>query len=120
MLTMKSLKNTAACVVVLMLVSGCATTFRPWSLSEIKEGMDRSQVVSILGEPDRVESKDGSEFLYYSYSEESTTPLTEEMIQAYESDRTLRRQVASRIMKEYNYSVKMVDGKVQTYTELQK
>lgn len=119
MLGMKSLKNTAACVVGLLLVAGCATTFRPWSLSEIKEGMDRNQVVSILGEPDRVESKDGSEFLFYSYSEDSTMPLTEEMIQAYEGDRTLRRKQVTRIMKEYNYSVKMVDGKVQTYTELQ-
>ena len=53
-----------------LLLAGCATTFKPWKLSDVEEGMDRGQVVSILGAPDRTETKDGTEYLYYTYSED--------------------------------------------------
>ena len=116
--SMKSLKHIAL-VVVLLLVAGCATTFRPWNLSEIEEGMSRSQVVGGLGEPDRAEAEGEVELLYYSYSENQNLPLSADSIQAYESDRELRKQQIGRSLREYNYSVKLVDGKVLTYTELQ-
>lgn len=92
----------------LVLLVGCATTFRPWGFSEVKEGMDRAQVVKIIGNPDRVESKDGAELLYYSYHPDYD-PISGEAIQA---------QQAKRSMKTQNYVVKMVDGKVQSAKEL--
>jgi outer membrane protein assembly factor BamE (lipoprotein component of BamABCDE complex) len=115
---MKSLKQSVV-LVGLMLVAGCATTFRPWNLAEVKEGMDRAEVVAILGEPDSVESKDGAEWLYYSYSEDLNLPLSDDSLKAYEANRELRQRQISRSLRVYRYSVKLVDGTVQTYTELQ-
>ncbi|MCF7817498.1 MAG: hypothetical protein K9M54_06430 [Kiritimatiellales bacterium] len=115
---MRSLKQSALLLGV-MLVAGCSTTFRPWNLSEIEEGMDRNRVIQILGEPDRVESKDGAEFLYYSYSEDFNAPLADGSTLAYEASRELRQKQINRSLRVYKYSVKLVDGLVQTYTELQ-
>ena len=105
---MKTIKHISF-VVLLALLAGCATTFRPWEFTEVKEGMDRAQVVKIIGEPNRVESKDGAEFLYYSYHE------------AYDptSDDGLQDSQVKRSMKTRNYIVKMVDGKVLTAEEVQ-
>ena len=102
---MKTTKYIALSLIALLV--GCATTFRPWEFSEVKEGMDRAQVVKIIGEPDRVESKDGSEILYYSYHE------------AYDptSDNGIQKSQVKRSMKTRNYVVKIVDGKVQTTEE---
>jgi len=111
--------NPIACIVALLLVAGCATTFRPWRLSEIDEGMDRARVVQILGEPDRTEMKDGSEFLYYSYTEDYTSPLGSDSAAAYDADLELRKQQIKNSLKVYRYSVKIVDGKVQSYAEIQ-
>ncbi len=114
---MKSMKHIAL-VASLALLAGCATTFRPWLLSEIEEGMDRAQVVHILGEPDFVEMKNGAEFLHYSYSENHNPPLADDSIQAYEANRRLREQRIRRSFKEYRYAVKLAEGKVQSYKEL--
>lgn len=81
--------------------------------------MGRSRVVQILGEPDRAEFKDGAEFLYYSYSEDFNTPLADDSTLAYEASRELRQRQINRSLRVYKYSVKLVDGQVQTYTELQ-
>ncbi|RLA58273.1 MAG: hypothetical protein DRQ89_15555 [Epsilonproteobacteria bacterium] len=105
---MKTIKSISF-VVLLALLVGCATTFRPWEFTNVKEGMDRAQVVKIIGEPDRVESKDGAEFLYYSYHE-AYDPTSENGLQASQVKRS---------MKTRNYIVKMVDGKVQTAEEAQ-
>jgi len=95
-------------VALFALLVGCTTTFRPWEFAEIKEGMDRAKVVKIIGEPDRAESKDGAEFLYYSYHEDYG-PVPGEGIQG---------QQAKRSMKTQNYVVKLVDGKVQSSEKL--
>ena len=95
-------------VAVLVLLIGCATTFRPWEFSKITEGMDRVQVVKILGEPNRIESKDGAEFLYYSYHEDYD-PVAGEGFQEHQAKRSMTTQ---------NYVLKMVDGKVQSSEEL--
>lgn len=108
------MKHTAA-VVALVLLSGCATTFRPWKLSEVEEGMDRAQVVHILGEPDLVETKNGAEYLHYSYREDYNPPLTIDPTDAPAANRGLQSQQR---LKEYKYAVKLVDGKVQDYKEL--
>ncbi len=114
LLSMKLMKPTVL-VVALILLAGCATTFRPWKLSEVEEGMTRTQVVQILGEPDSVETKDGSEFLHYSYREDYNPPPPDDTLQA--RDATNRR-LQKQGLGESRYAVKMVDGKVQSYKEL--
>lgn len=104
--------------VVLALLAGCATTFRPWKLSEVEEGMDRGQVVGLLGEPDSVEVEDGVEYLHYAYSENYNPEPASFDVQATDSTRALRDQQLKRSLREYKYAVKMVDGKVQSYKEL--
>ncbi len=105
---MKTIKHIVLFVAVFALLVGCTTTFRPWEFDEVKEGMDRAQVVKLFGEPDRVESKDGAEFLYYSYHKDYN-PMSGEEIQGHQ---------ASQSMKTQNYVVEMVDGKVQSSKEL--
>ena len=105
---MKTIKHISCVALLFALLFGCATTFRPWEFSKVEEGMDRAQVEKILGEPNRVESKDGAEFLYFSYNQDYD-PISGEAIQA---------KQAKRSMKTQNYVVKMVDGKVQSTKEL--
>lgn len=101
------------------LLVGCATTFRPWKLSEVDEGMTRAQVIGILGEPDSAKIKDEAEFLYYSYSEDYSPSPSSGFSQSIDSpDQKLRDQQAKASLKEYHYSVKLVDGKVQSYKEI--
>lgn len=107
-----------ALVVALVLIAGCATTFRPWKLSEVEEGMTREQVVHILGEPDFVETENGAELLHYSYREDYNPPLADDTIDARNANRALHNQRIKQSFKEYRYAVKLVDGKVQTYKEL--
>jgi len=114
---MKPMKHTAL-IVALVLLAGCATTFRPWKLSEVEEGMTREQVVHILGEPDSVETENGAELLHYSYREDYNPPLADDSIQARNASRGLENQRIKRGFKEYKYAVKLVDGKVQNYEEL--
>ncbi|MCK5676103.1 MAG: hypothetical protein KAH99_03705 [Verrucomicrobia bacterium] len=114
---MKSMKYIAV-VASLALLMGCATTFRPWLLSEIEEGMERAQVIRILGEPDSAETKNGAEFLHYSYREDFAPLLADNSTYAYEANRRVREQQIRKSLKEYRYAVKLVDGKVQSYKEL--
>ncbi len=104
--------------VALALLAGCATTFRPWKLSEVEEGMDRGKVVGVLGEPDSVETKDGAEFLYYTYSENYNPPPASVDGQGYDANREFREHQLQRSLKEYRYVVKLADGKVLSYKEL--
>jgi hypothetical protein len=101
-----------------LLLLGCATTFRPWKLSEIEDGMSRDQVVQILGEPDSVETKDGADLLHYSYREDYNPPLSADDYHTPGADRRIEDQQFIRSAKEYRYVVELVDGKVQHYQEL--
>ncbi len=114
---MKSMEYITVGVALALLV-GCATTFRPWKLSEVEEGMDRGKVVGILGEPDSVETKDGAEFLYYNYSENYNPPPASVDAQSYDANRKFREHQLQRSLKEYKYVVKLVGGKVLSYKEL--
>ena len=98
--------------VALALLAGCATTFSPWKFGEVEEGMDRGQVVGILGEPDSSEMKDGAEYLHYAYSEDYNPAPANFDIQVDDSARELRDRQVKRSLKEYKYTVKLVDGKV--------
>lgn len=114
---MKPTKYTAL-VLALVLLAGCATPFRPWKLSEIAEGMDRTQVVQVLGEPDFVETKDGAELLHYSYIENYNPPLSDDSNHFHEPRRGFQNRLERPSLKEYRYVVELVDGKVQNYKEL--
>lgn len=79
--------------------------------------MSRDQVVGILGEPDHVEKKNGSEYLYYSYLEEPA-PLGVDVVEGAENIER-RAEEFSRTMDEVRYEVVLVDGKMINYKELQ-
>jgi hypothetical protein len=102
-----------------LVLSGCATTFRPWSLSEVTEGMDRNEVEQLLGEPDYVFVKDGAEHLRYSYREDfspSSMPLDMDHNRPIDSKRQNMRIESSLNVLEYD--VIMVDGKMINYKEV--
>lgn len=95
-------------IALFSLLVGCATIFRPWKFSEVKAGMDRAQVGGIIGEPDYVESRNGAEFLYYSYSQDYD-PFSGKAVWEHSAKQSLEKR---------NYVVKLVGGKVQYAKEL--
>lgn len=116
LLRMKTIKTIFVTTVVSLLIVGCASTsFKPWQLSDVKEGMDKNQVVKILGEPDSIVNTNNAEYLYYSYREEmspaSGTLDTQDAI-----DR--RADELSRTLTESKFEVVLVDGKMINYKEL--
>jgi len=101
-------KSYISAIALLALLVGCTTTIRPYTFEQVAVGMDKAQVEKLIGEPDRIEAKDGAEFLYYSYNEDynPTGP-----------DGGFQTQQAKRSMKTRNYVIKLVDGKVATAEE---
>lgn len=102
-----------------LLLTGCSTTFRPWNLSEVKEGMDREQVIQILGEPDYVFTKDGAEHLRYSYQEDYSPSSASSSDLVYDSsiDHQMQAMRVERSMQVLKYDVLIVDGKVLNYKD---
>ncbi len=102
-----------------LILAGCATTFRPWNLSEVTEGMSRDRVIQLLGEPDYVFIKDDAEHLRYTYQEDySPVSVSEDL--AYEStigSKMQARQV-KRAMRILTYDVILVEGRVMNYKEV--
>ncbi len=113
---MKTMRAIAFGVAV-FLIAGCATTFKPWKLSEVQEGMEKEQVVKILGNPDFALDRDGAEYFYYTYQEEMS-PVSDVSLN---TDEGIERRVEefNRTLKEYKYEVMLVDGKVVNYKEIQ-
>ena len=111
------------CIAFLLITAcliGCTTTFRPWNLSEISEGMSHDEVVAILGEPDYIEPKDGSVYLHYIYSEYLHPSSTNVDPAKPDPDKIFPMNEQQQLKaKSYHYVVKMVDGKVQTYKQLE-
>lgn len=108
-----------ALVLVAVCISGCTTTFRPWSLSQIHEGMPREAVVAILGEPDYLEQKDGTVLLHYTY-QEALHPFGSSMNPVVMDPAAARTGFVDPInTRIYHYIVIMVDGMVQSYKEIQ-
>jgi len=102
-----------------LILAGCATTFRPWNLSEVMEGMSRDQVTQLLGEPDYVFMKDGAEHLRYTYQEDySPSSISDDL--AYESSFAHKKQAMQmqRAMRVLSYDVILVDGRVLNYKEV--
>ena len=102
-----------------LILAGCATTFRPWNLSEVTEGMDRDQVTQLLGEPDYIFVKDGAEHLRYTYQEDFS-PSSMPVDRTFENDIDQKRQAMQieRYIQVLEYDVILVDGKVLNYKEV--
>lgn len=100
---------------LVFLVAGCSTTFKPWKLSEVQEGMSRAEVVAALGNPDYTIEKDGAEYLYYTYAEEPRGAGYEDMSH---DDIERKAEALSRSFDETKYEVVIVDGKLVNYKEL--
>ena len=101
-------KSYISAIALLTLLVGCTTTIRPYTFEQVAVGMDKDQVENLIGEPDRTESKDGAEFLYYSYNEDYDPA----------SGGGIQDQRAKRSMKTRNYVIKLVDGRVETTEEV--
>jgi hypothetical protein len=102
-----------------LILAGCATTFRPWSLSEVTEGMDRSAVIELLGEPDYVFMKDGAEYLRYTYQEDfSPSSMPADLSRDSFMNDTATLMQLERSMEVTVYDVILVDGKVMNYKEV--
>lgn len=101
---------------VVLFLAGCATTFRPWKLSDVQEGMAKDEVVKILGQPDYTEERDDAEYFYYTYREEPA-PAPEASM---ETNEEIERRIGqlNRTLKESKYEVMLVEGKVVNYKEL--
>jgi outer membrane protein assembly factor BamE (lipoprotein component of BamABCDE complex) len=112
MKTMKLILSSA----FILLAAGCATTFKPWNLSNVQEGMPREQVIATLGDPDYTVNKDGAEYLYYTYQEE-LAPISDDSLKTKEA-LELRVGELNRTLKDYKYEVMLVEGKVLNYKEL--
>lgn len=110
--------STFSAVLALLILAGCATTFKPWSLSKVQEGMEREQVTRILGEPDYTVNKDGAEYLYYTYRED-LPPVSDVSLETNEGIER-RAKAFDRTLKDYKYEVMMVDGKMVNYKELER
>jgi hypothetical protein len=115
---MKAIRYFPAWAVVLI-ICGCATTFRPWNLSEVTEGMGRNEVEQLLGEPDYVFIKDGAEHLRYTYREDfSPSSMPADMNHDRPIDLQRQTMQIERSLNVLEYDVILVDGRVINYKEV--
>lgn len=103
---------------VVLCMAGCTTPFRPWNLSDVHEGMDRDQVVRLLGNPDSTEVEDGAENLHYIYREDYNPTMKVDPFSDTDPERAFRDLNSQRMFKKFEYVVILVDGKVSNYKEL--
>ena len=105
--------------IVCLLLAGCATTFRPWKLSEVQENMSRDEVLKILGQPSSSVTTNGMELLYYTYSEDYNPPPASDVnMDVANPQMRWQAQQIRQSVKVNRYVVKLVDGKVLSYEAL--
>jgi len=115
---MKTIAYTmGSAVAALVLLTGCATTFRPWELEKVQPGMTRQDVEHVLGAPDSVSTNNGTVYLHYSYAESYVPPAPESDPRAYRTEQPLRRNAVRRSLEISRYVVKLADDKVIDYAE---
>ena len=85
------------CLVFALLLAGCVTSSK--RLSEISLGMNKTEVIAVLGEPQSVSARAGGiELLRYQLSGRNAPPLNPN----------------SKVFAD-GYSVQLIDGKVVAY-----
>lgn len=104
-------------MVACLIISGCTTTFRPWNLSQIHEGMGREQVVMILGDPDFTEVRNGVEEMHYSYQEDYNPSAASIPFYDEKTDMAFRDLENGRRFRQYEYVVTLEKGTVTGYEE---
>tara|TARA_A200000113_G_scaffold209171_2_gene208032 strand:- start:96 stop:440 length:345 start_codon:yes stop_codon:yes gene_type:complete len=101
---------------VLLFITGCSITFKPWVLSNLTSGMTVDQVERQLGQPDRISHKDDTVIYHYTYTE--PIALQQENIIRQDDYTVLPRRDEPRLeIKTYTYEVLFVDGKLMNYKE---
>lgn len=115
LLHMKTIKTILVAGITSLLIAGCATSFKPWKLSDVEEGMDRDQVIKILGEPDYVVETNSSETLYYTYRAEMT-PASSTLDSQEDIDRRVKELTGT--LTESKYEVVMFADKMISYKEV--
>ncbi len=117
LVSMKTMKFLSS-ILALLLLAGCATSFRPWLLSEIREGMDRAQVLKTLGEPDYLETDGDTERMHYTYRENyAPSPMMHDLDRP-RSSFIPKDQQLERTLKKHHYVVVLAKGRVINYKEL--
>lgn len=100
--------------VIILLISGCATAFRPWQLHEMNENMTGAQVLQILGEPDSRITASGTNYLYYSYTEN----LSDAFDSRIDGDFSRQADRFSSSFREYMYEVWLVNDRLAGYRRI--
>ena len=100
---------------LLLLFTGCSTTFKPWTLSQLSPGMTTEQVTQKLGAPHHISQKDGSVIYHYTYTE--PIPLQNEIVMQREDSVLPMRTEPHVEINTYHYEVVLVDGKLMNYKE---
>jgi outer membrane protein assembly factor BamE (lipoprotein component of BamABCDE complex) len=115
---MKTYSLILVSVLVFPLLFGCATSFRPWLLSEVTEGMGRDQVLATLGEPEHIEVVGHAEHLHYTYQEDYTPMLGASDFGTMDMNSPFQQKQVDRSLEVYHYVVILAEGKVINYKEL--
>ena len=108
---MKTTKYLAG-LIALTFLAGCSTTssFRPWKVEEVNAGMNRQEVIQLLGTPDAAELTDNKELLTYSYQEGFDAPESNQppLPPGFESLEKSKLNMETEI-----YTITLVDGVVE-------
>lgn len=114
---MKTRSLASVVLAVAFLLAGCATTFRPWKLSEIHPGMSKADVQLLLGTPDIVTADRGLEYMHYFYSEDLNPPLSPDSPIEFEATQRFRHEEIIRSLKRYHYVIELKNDVVVNYSE---
>ena len=94
---------------------GCATTFQPSELSKLKVGMNRDEILLLLGKPDSSKKiANGGEILVYTYCEDYVHNSDDDSFSTTYSSSLEKRQF-EKSLKTDTYVVHLVDGKMVDY-----
>lgn len=80
--------------------------------------MDKGQVVDILGNPSSAKQDGTVEYLHYTYSDEPIITPIDGSTQNFDQQYPFFEERAEKQMKSYHYVVKLQDGKVVSYEEM--
>jgi outer membrane protein assembly factor BamE (lipoprotein component of BamABCDE complex) len=114
---MKMIKHLPV-IVTLMIMAGCATTFKPVSLQEVTPGMTQEQVVALLGDPNTTSREGESVTLHYDYIEGIDQNTFDSTIEGdHASSKRMERNL-ERQTRVQRFEVHLLDGKVVSHHQV--